>query len=92
MSGQWETNAAVTGSLLDVVRYNLPDDYWKKYSARVQSLQLKDVQSLAKSMVQPGNVGWFMAADAAKVKSGLSELGMEVIQIDTNGKVVEKKL
>jgi predicted Zn-dependent peptidase len=92
MSGQWETNAAVTGSLLDVVRYNLPDDYWKKYSARIQSLQLKDVQSLAKSMVQPGNVGWFMAADAAKVKSGLSELGMEVIQIDTNGKVVEKKL
>lgn len=92
MSGQWETNAAVTGSLLDVVRYNLPDDYWKKYSARIQSLQLKDVQSLAKSMVQPGNVGWFMAADASKVKSGLSELGMEVIQIDTNGKVVEKKL
>jgi predicted Zn-dependent peptidase len=92
MSGQWETNAAVTGSLLDVVRYNLPDDYWKKYSARVQSLQLKDVQSLAKTMVQPGNVGWFMAADAAKVKGGLSELGMEVIQIDANGKVVEKKL
>ena len=92
MSGQWETNAAVTGSLLDVVRYNLPDDYWKKYSARIQSLELKDVQSLAKSMVQPGNVGWFMAADASKVKSGLSELGMEVIQIDTNGKVVEKKL
>ncbi|MFN5235563.1 MAG: M16 family metallopeptidase [Bacteroidota bacterium] len=92
MSGQWETNAAVTGSLLDVVRYNLPDDYWKKYSARIQSLELKDVQSLAKSMVQPGNVGWFVAADASKVKSGLSELGMEVIQIDTNGKVVEKKL
>ncbi|MFN5366308.1 MAG: M16 family metallopeptidase [Bacteroidota bacterium] len=92
MSGQWETNSAVTGSLLDVVRYNLPDDYWKKYSARIQSLELKDVQSLAKSMVQPGNVGWFMAADASKVKSGLSELGMEVIQIDTNGKVVEKKL
>ena len=92
MSGQWETNAAVTGSLMDVVRYNLPDDYWKKYSARVQSLQLKDVQSLAKTMVQPGNVGWFMAADAAKVKGGLSELGMEVIQIDANGKVVEKKL
>ena len=92
MSGQWETNAAVTGSLLDVVRYNLPDDYWKKYSSRVQSLELKDVQSLAKTMVQPGNVGWFMAADAAKVKGGLSELGMEVIQIDANGKLVEKKL
>jgi predicted Zn-dependent peptidase len=92
MSGQWETNAAVTGSLLDIVRYNLPDDYWKKYSTRVQSLELKDVQSLAKSMVQPGNMGWFMAADAAKVQQGLSELGMEVIQIDVNGRVTEKKL
>jgi predicted Zn-dependent peptidase len=92
MSGQWETNAAVTGSLLDIVRYNLPDDYWKKYSTRVQSLELKDVQSLAKSMVQPGNMGWFMAADAAKVQQGLSELGMEVIKIDVNGRVTEKKL
>ena len=43
-------------------------------------------------MVQPGNVGWFMAADAAKVQQGLSELGMEVIQIDVNGRVTEKKL
>jgi predicted Zn-dependent peptidase len=92
MSGQWETNAAVTGSLLDIVRYNLPDDYWKKYSTRVQSLELKDVQSLAKSMVQPGNMGWFMAADAAKVQQGLSELGMEVIKIDVNGRVTEKNI
>jgi predicted Zn-dependent peptidase len=91
MSGMWETNAAVNGSLRDVVKYNLPDDYWKKYGGKVQGLSLKDVQLTAKSMVQPSNLGWFLAGDAAKTLPGLKELGMEVIQIDANGKVISKK-
>lgn len=91
MSGSWETNAAVNGSVRDVVKYNLPDDYWQKYGAKVQSLSLKDVQMTAKSIVQPNNLGWFLAGDAAKTLPGLKELGMEVIQIDVNGKVVSSK-
>jgi predicted Zn-dependent peptidase len=91
MSGMWETNAAVNYSARDVVKYNLSDDYWKKYGAKVQGLTLKDVQSTAKTIVQPNNLGWFLAGDAAKTMPGLQELGMEVIQIDANGKVVGKK-
>jgi predicted Zn-dependent peptidase len=91
MSGMWETNAAVNSSVRDMVKYNLPDDYWKKYSAKVQGLTLKDVQATAKSIVQPNNLGWFLAGDAAKTLPGLQQLGMEVIQIDVNGKPVNKK-
>jgi len=91
MSGQWETNAAVNYSVRDLVKYNLPDDYWKNYGAKVQSLTLPAVQSVAKTIVQPNNLGWFLAGDAAKTMPGLQQLGMEVIQIDANGKVVTKK-
>jgi zinc protease len=91
MSGMWETNAAVNGSVRDIVKYNLPDDYWQKYGNKVQALTLKDVQATAKSIVQPGNLGWFLAGDAAKTLPGLQQLGMEVIQIDANGKVVSTK-
>jgi predicted Zn-dependent peptidase len=91
MSGMWETNAAVNGSVRDIVKYNLPDDYWQKYGNKVQTLTLKDVQATAKSIVQPGNLGWFLAGDAAKTLPGLQQLGMEVIQIDANGKVVSSK-
>ena len=91
MSGMWETNAAVNGSLRDLVKYNLPDDYWQKYSGKVQALTLKDTQATAKSIVQPNNLGWFLAGDAAKTLPGLKELGMEIIQIDANGKVVSSK-
>lgn len=91
MSGMWETNAAVNGSVRDVVKYNLSDDYWQKYGAKVQGLTLKDVHSTAKTIVQPNNLGWFLAGDASKTLPGLKELGMEVIQIDANGKVISTK-
>jgi predicted Zn-dependent peptidase len=91
MSGMWETNAAVNGSLRDLVKYNLPDDYWQKYGGKVQNLTLKDVNLTAKSIVQPNNLGWFIATDAAKTMPGLKELGMEIIQLDANGKVVSSK-
>ncbi len=74
-----------------LVRFGLKDDYWKTYSQRVQNLTLKDVQNVAKTIVQPNNLGWFLAGDAEKVLPGLKELGMEVIQIDADGNVVSKK-
>lgn len=92
MAGMWETNAAVNGSVRNVIKYGLKDDYWKTYTDRVQKLGLQDVQNVAKTIVQPGNLGWFMAGDAEKTLPGLQQLGMEVIQIDANGKVLSKKV
>ncbi len=89
MAGMWETNGRVNGSLAQLVKYGLADDYWKTYSTRVQKLGLTDVQNVAKTIVQPNNLGWFMSGDAEKVLPGLEELKMEVIQIDASGKVVK---
>ena len=90
-AGQWETNGAVNYSAREIVKYGLADDYWKTYSQRVQNLTLPSVQNVAKSIVQPNNLGWFLAGDAAKTLPGLEQLGLEVIQIDANGNVVSKK-
>jgi zinc protease len=91
MAGMWETNAAVNASARTIVKYGLADDYWKTYSDRLSKLSLQDLQKVAKSIVQPNNVGWFMAADAQKVLPGLKELGVEIIQIDANGQPIAKK-
>ncbi len=93
MSGMWETNAAVNGSARSLVRYNLNDDYWVTYSKRVNALTLKDTREVAKKVIKPANLGWFMAGDSQKVMPGLKELGIEIITIDANGNVVktEKK-
>ena len=78
MAGMWETNNAVNASARNLIKYNLKDDYWKTYSQRVQNLALKDVQTVAKTIVQPNNLGWFLAGDAEKVMPGLQQLGKAI--------------
>ncbi|MEZ4917601.1 MAG: hypothetical protein R2792_00725 [Saprospiraceae bacterium] len=56
----------------------------------MKNLSLSDVQKVAKAMVQPNNLGWFMAGDAEKIMPGLEKLGLEIIQIDADGKPVKK--
>lgn len=91
MSGMWETNAAVNGSARSLVRYGLSDDYWANYSKKVNTLTLKDTRDVAKKVIKPDNLGWFMAGDAQKITPGLKELGIEIITIDANGNVVKKE-
>ncbi len=91
MAGMWETNAAVNGSARSLLRYGLSDSYWNDYAKSVQKLSLNDTKSVAKKVLQPSNLSWFMAGSADKILPGLSELGMEIILIDANGNLVKKK-
>jgi len=91
MAGMWETNAAVNGSARSLLRYGLSDSYWNDYAKSVQKLSLNDTKTVAKKVLQPSNLSWFMAGSADKILPGLSELGMEIILIDANGNLVKKK-
>ena len=90
MSGMWETNGAVNGSVMKVVKYGLDNNYWKDYSSRVKDLSLEDVRKVAKTIVQPNDMGWYMAGDAEKILPSLKKLGLQVIQIDADGNPVRK--
>lgn len=86
LPGQWETNAAVNNSVTNLVRYDLPDDYYQKYDQGVRNLSLDDVLSVSKKVVRPDAVNWFMVGDRAKIADKLDELGFdEIIEIDADG-------
>ena len=86
LPGRWETNASVNGSLSNIVRYDLPDDYYQKYDENVRNLTLEDVINVSKQVVKPGEVNWFMVGDRAKIASKLDELGFDaIIEIDADG-------
>jgi zinc protease len=92
LAGRWETNGAVNFDVRNMLKYNLADDYYKTYSTKVQGLTLADTQKAAQMVVQPKDLGWFMAGDAAKTLPSLEQLGLEIIQVDAEGKVVQKKV
>ena len=86
LPGQWETNAAVASSVANLVRYNLPDDYYQEYDANVRNLSLDQVRQVSGQVVRPGDVNWFMVGDRAKIVEKLDELGFDqIIEIDADG-------
>lgn len=86
LPGQWETNSAVNTSIRNLLRYDLPDDYYQTYDQSVRNLSLKDVHEVSKEVVKPEAVNWFMVGDRAKIATKLDALGFDnIIEIDADG-------
>lgn len=89
LPGQWETNSSVNSSVRNLVRYDLPDDYYKTYDKNVRSLSVDDIKKVSTSVVKPEEVNWFMVGDRAKIIDKLDELGFDaIIEIDADGNPV----
>ncbi len=86
LPGRWETNAAVRGSLDEIVKYGLPDDYFNKYDQNYRALTLDDVQKVTKKIIEPSSLTWFMVGDKKLIIDKLNELGFdEIVLIDADG-------
>ncbi len=89
LPGQWETSAAVLGSIAEIVRFGFDDRYYDGFAAKVRAVSAADVTAAA-SAVQPDKLVWVIAGDRAKIEPGLRELGLgEIRAIDADGNVVK---
>ncbi|MCX6270807.1 MAG: pitrilysin family protein [Bacteroidetes bacterium] len=90
LPGQWETMEAIEGSLLTLVRYHYPDDYYKTYEGRIRNLKMKDINSVANNILHPESLQWVIIGDWAKIEPGIRELGFsEIHLIDGDGKILK---
>lgn len=90
LPGSWETMGSVGGSLSEIVVYNLPDDYFSKYSANVMSLNLDEVKDSAGKIVKPENLIWVVVGDRSKIEEGVKSLGFgEIKYIDGDGNIIQ---
>ena len=89
LPGRWETAADIMGSISEIVRFGLPDDYWDNYAARVNDLNLDDVTRAAENFITPDQILWVVVGDAAEIKAELQELEFdEILQITADGDLV----
>jgi len=90
LPGQWETSAAVSASIAEMVIYGYPEDYFETYAGKVKGLTLDEVAAAAKTALRPGAVVWVVVGDRAKVAPTLKELGFgEVRLIDADGRPIK---
>lgn len=86
LPGQWETNSSVNNSLVNLVKYDLPDDYYQNYDQMVRDLSVSDVRDVSKQVVRPEQVNWFIVGDKAKIAAELDELDFDrIVELDPDG-------
>jgi predicted Zn-dependent peptidase len=89
LPGMWETNNSVAGSIVEQVKFNLGDDYYKTYDAKVRKLTQEELQQVSKTVVKPDMVNWIVVGDKSKIMDPLKQLNYEIIVVDADGNTVK---
>jgi predicted Zn-dependent peptidase len=70
--------------------YNLSEDYWDKYPARVMAVTPAQVQDAGKKYLDPKRLQIVAVGDAAKIRETLAKLGTVEVY-DTEGKRISQQ-
>ncbi len=87
LPGNWETMAAVSNTLADIVTFGLDDRYYDTYGDKVRAQSVATVGAAAKTVLQPDKLVWVVVGDRAKIEPGIKSLNLgEIKLIDADGK------
>lgn len=81
LPGSRETQSEVGQSILDLVRFGLPDDYYETYAGKVRALKVSDLADAAKTVIHPDNLIWVIVGDHSKIEAGVKELHLGELQL-----------
>ena len=66
--------------------YNLPDDYWDAYPAKIAAVTAADVQRVAQKYLNPDSLQVVAVGDAAKIREALAKFAPVEVR-DAQGKI-----
>jgi zinc protease len=90
LPGLWETNAAVSQSINDIVEFKLSPDYYSTYAGKIKALAVTNLNEAAVKVVRPDSLVWVIVGDREKIEKGIRELNLgEVKLIDADGNPIK---
>jgi zinc protease len=90
LAGTWETMGRVAGGLSEMVRFGLPEDYFRTYPDQVRALTRAALASAAQKVARPEKLTWVVVGDRSKIEAAIKELNFgEVKYLDADGNPVK---
>jgi zinc protease len=90
LPGRFETLSSLEAAAIDLVNYNLPDDYWANYGSAMRGLTEAQLETAGRKFVRPDEIIWLIVGDVSKIESGVRSLGYgEVIKLNSDGEVIK---
>jgi zinc protease len=87
----YETGFQKAGFIGRILDYNLPANYVDQQNKILAKLTKQEVDAAAKKMLNPDKMNILLVGDKAKIMEGVKKLGYDVVELDVDGKPVEKK-
>ena len=87
----YETGLQKAGFIGRILNYNLPANYVDQQNKILANLTKQQVDAVAKKMLNPEKMNVLLVGDKAKILEGVKKLGYEIIELDADGKKIEKK-
>lgn len=87
----YETGFQKAGFIGRILNYNLPANYVDQQNKILANLTKKEVDAVAKRTLNPDKMNILLVGDKAKILEGVKKLGYEIVELDVDGKKIEKK-
>lgn len=87
----YETGIQKAGFIGRILDYNLPANYVDQQNKILANLTKQQVDAISKKMLSPEKMNILLVGDKAKIIEGVKKTGYEVIELDVDGKPVQKK-
>ena len=86
LPGRWEAIWDIRAAIVEMVRLDLPDDYWQKWIESVSEVTIADVTAAA-SLLRPESMLWIVVGDSRELLDPLQRLDMGGVQLlDPDGR------
>ncbi len=88
---RYETGAQKANFIRRILDYNLPANYVEQQNKILQNVTKADLDKVAQQYIQPEKMNILLVGDKAAILEKIKKLGYEVIELDADGKKVERK-
>jgi zinc protease len=89
LSGRYETNAAVAGTIGEMITFGWPDDYVRTLKDRVEAQTDDGVRAAARQVIDPARLTWVVIGDLARIEQPIRALNLGTVQVlDVDGNAI----
>ncbi len=87
----YETGFQKAAFIGRILNYNLPANYVDQQNKILAKITKAEIDAVAKNMLHPNKMNILLVGDKVKIMLGVKKLGYEIVELDADGKKVEKK-
>ncbi|MCH7605844.1 MAG: insulinase family protein [Chloroflexi bacterium] len=81
----FERPGMVLGHLIQLILFDLPDDYFQTVRQGFKAVSLEEARRVAAERIQPESLQILVVGDRQEVEPGLRELGLPLVLLDSDG-------